>query len=71
MEIIVGVCDSCSDTRGGKCLRKGRYTKYACVEQLQSILVMVTLDALKVGRLRSEADVVSLQIFMNSMFCDL
>jgi len=41
------------------------------VEQLQSILVVVTLDAFKDGRFRSEANVVSLQIFMNSMFCDL
>jgi len=41
------------------------------VEQLQSVLVVVTLDAPKGGRLRSEADVVSLLIFMNSMFYDL
>lgn len=36
------------------------HEKRTCVEQLQSVLVVVTLDALKDGRLRSEVNVVSL-----------
>lgn len=47
------------------------HEKRTWVEQLQSGLVVVTLDALKDGRLRAEVNVVSLQIFMNSMFRDL
>lgn len=51
--------------------KRQTHEKRTWVERLQSVLVVVTLDALKNGRLRSEVNVVSLHIFMNSMFCDL